>query len=361
MSDASSAHCRSSTTIASGARRDSRTASSNTASLTGPGSAPVASPGSNARNARAAAPAKSWSLAAAGRPSTSGRSTCRTMPYARSLSNSPPRAGGTESSSPAPSRAASTRHVLPIPAGPCTISAPPSPRAPDSRSRAITDSSSLRSRRSAVTRLPRLRGGRVLVGRGSFGRRPGAVFGRGHAVVGRGGVGLRLLPGGLLRPHRREQHRHVAPVQVRPLLHDAPFGDVLGELHQEPLAALRVRRLAAAEHDRDLHAVLVLQEPLDVVLLRLVVVRRDLGAQLDLAHRHLLLVLACLLRLLLLLVLVLRVVEHAANRRARLGSDLHEIEVALAGVGERVVARQHTDLVAVLADQTHLGDTDALV
>ena len=58
------------------------------------------------------------------------------------------------------------------------------------------------------------------------------------------------------------------------------------------LAALGVGHLAPAEHDRDLDLVLVLEEALDVALLGLVVVLGDLRAQLDLADRHLLLVLA---------------------------------------------------------------------
>src|SRR4029077_16861740 len=97
-----------------------------------------------------------------------------------------------------------------------------------------------------------------------------------------------------------------------------------------------VRDLAPAEHDRDLHLVLLAQEAFDVVLLGVVVVLGDLRAELDLADRYLLLVLARLLELLSLLVLVLGVVQDATDRWARLGGDLDEVEVAFLREGERV-------------------------
>ena len=142
----------------------------------------------------------------------------------------------------------------------------------------------------------------------------------------------------------RHHHRHVAPFLHRALLDDAELGELLGEPVEDRGAALGVGDLAAAEHDRDLDLVLVAQEALDVVLLGVVVVLGDLRAELDLAHGDLLLVLARLLDLLGLLVLVLGVVEHAAHRRARLGSDLDEVEVALLGEDERVGCLQHADL-----------------
>ena len=106
---------------------------------------------------------------------------------------------------------------------------------------------------------------------------------------------------------------------------------------------------------------LVAQEALDVALLGVVVVLGDLRAELDLADRDLLLVLARLLLLLRLLVLVLGVVEHAADGRLGLGRHLDEVEVALLRVAQRVVDLHHADLLAVLADQANLWNADALV
>ncbi len=87
-----------------------------------------------------------------------------------------------------------------------------------------------------------------------------------------------------------------------------------------------------------------------MVLLGVVVVLGDLGAELDLADGDLLLVLARLLDLLGLLVLVLGVVEHAAHRRACLGGDLHQVEVAFLGEDERVGCLQHADLLSLVVD-----------
>ena len=98
-----------------------------------------------------------------------------------------------------------------------------------------------------------------------------------------------------------------------------------------------------------------------MALLGRVVVLGDLRAELDLADRDLLLVLARGLQLLGLLVLVLRVVEDAADGRARLGGDLDEVELALLRVAQRLVGLHDADLVAILADDADLGHADALV
>ena len=137
--------------------------------------------------------------------------------------------------------------------------------------------------------------------------------------------------------------------------------ELLGQTVEDHLPALGVRDLAPAEHDRDLDLVLVLEEALDVALLGRVVLLGDLRAELDLADRDLLLVLARGLELLGLLVLVLGVVQHAAHGRARLGSDLDEIEVALLGVAQGLVGAHDTDLRAIVADHSDLGNADALV
>ena len=151
------------------------------------------------------------------------------------------------------------------------------------------------------------------------------------------------------------------PVEVRALLDDGELLELLGEAVEDHRAALGVRLLAPAEHDRDLDLVLVLEEALDVALLRRVVVLGDLRPELDLADHDLLLVLARGLLLLGLLVLVLRVVEHAAHRRLGLGGDLDEVEIALLRVAQRVLGLHDADLRAVVADDPNLGNADALV
>ena len=186
-------------------------------------------------------------------------------------------------------------------------------------------------------------------------------------VLGRSGDRHAVLPGlgvdltgddGL---GRAEHHRHVAPFLHRALLDYADLGELFGEAVENRGAALGVRHLAPAEHDRDLDLVLVAQEALNVVLLGVVVVLGDLRAELDLAHGDLLLVLAGLLELLCLLVLVLGVVEHPADGRARLGRDLHQVEFPFLGELERVGGLQDADLLALVVDQPNLGNADALV
>src|SRR6185312_1196342 len=124
---------------------------------------------------------------------------------------------------------------------------------------------------------------------------------------------------------------------------------------------LGVGLLAAAEHDRHLDLVVVLEEALDVAFLGRIVVRRDLRPQLDFADVDLLLVLASLLLLLLLLVFVLRVVEQTGHRRLRTGRHLDQVEVGLLGAFECVVDLDDPELLAVGADQPHLRHADALV
>ena len=158
-----------------------------------------------------------------------------------------------------------------------------------------------------------------------------------------------------------EHHRHVAAVEVGALLDDGQLGELVGQAVEDHLPALGVRDLTPAEHDRHLDLVAALEEALDVALLRRVVADRDLRAELDLADRDLLLVLARGLLLLRLLVLVLRVVEHAADGRTGLGGDLDEVEIALLRIAQRLVGAHDTDLVAVLADHADLGHADPLV
>ena len=233
--------------------------------------------------------------------------------------------------------------------------APPRPaRAPRRRPRRSRGRRGLAGGRAWRVASARV-GGSPSGGRGEPRRRPSPhPRGRGPSA----GAGDLAAEHGLRGP---EHHRHVAPVLDRPLLDGADLGELLGEAVEDHHAALGVRDLAAAEHDRDLDLVLVAQEALDMALLGLVVVLRDLRAELDLADRDLLLVLARLLELLGLLVLVLGVVQHAADGRPRLGRDLHEVEIAILRVAQRIGRPHDADLVSGLVDQAYLGHANAIV
>nr|WP_228430491.1 hypothetical protein [Baekduia soli] len=210
----------------------------------------------------------------------------------------------------------------------------------------------------------------------------GGGLGRSHGLgrsrtVGGGRVGLGLrgvrvglgLGGGLLLLERAgqhglartEHHRHVAPVEVRPLLDDGEVDELLGQAVEDHAPALGVGHLTATEHDGDLHLVLVAEEALDVTLLGVVVVLGDLRPELDLPDDDLLLVLARLLLLLGELVLELGVVQDAADGRTGLRRHLDQVEISLLRHAQGLVGPHDPDLLAVIADDADLGDADALV
>src|SRR3954454_22554838 len=84
----------------------------------------------------------------------------------------------------------------------------------------------------------------------------------------------------LLLAMRGHHHDHVAAVLLGLELDVAELLHVLREPLEQPEPELGTRLLTAAEHDRDLDLVARFQEPHDVTLLGLVVVRIDLRPEL---------------------------------------------------------------------------------
>src|SRR5438067_569972 len=160
---------------------------------------------------------------------------------------------------------------------------------------------------------------------------------------------------------RPEQHHHVPSVEERRRLDLPDLLDVLRQPHQEVAAALWVRGLAPAEHDRDLDLRALVEEALDVALLGVVVVNADLRPELDLLDVDRDLVLARELRLLLLLVAVLPVVHHPRHRRVRLGRHLDEVEVLVLGVPDRLRRGLDPELRSVLVDEADPGRANLTV
>ena len=95
--------------------------------------------------ASAAAPVNRASRSAAAEVTTTGSSSCRTIPNGNSRSSSPPRADRTRRSGAAAVRAAASRLDLPIPAGPSKTTAPPEPALAPASNRSTVSSSSSRS------------------------------------------------------------------------------------------------------------------------------------------------------------------------------------------------------------------------
>src|SRR5580698_3033912 len=160
---------------------------------------------------------------------------------------------------------------------------------------------------------------------------------------------------------RCHHHDHVAAVLLWCRLHDAQLLDVGGQPLQQPEPELGPRLLSTAEHDRDLDFVTGLQEPHDVTLLGLVVMRVDLGPKLHLLDDRVRLVTSRLTSLLGVLVLPLAVVHELADRRTGLGRHLDEVEIGFLSQPQRVADGDDADLLSVRTDQTHLGDTDPVV
>ena len=130
---------------------------------------------------------------------------------------------------------------------------------------------------------------------------------------------------GLLR--RRQDHHHVPSVLLGMGLDDGLIREVRDQPVQDLAAELGAGHLAPPEHDGHLDPRARPQEPLDVALLRGVVVRIDLRTELDLLDLDPGLLLAGLLLTDVALVLELPVVHDPAPREVRLRRHLHEIEI----------------------------------
>src|SRR5690606_3758324 len=160
---------------------------------------------------------------------------------------------------------------------------------------------------------------------------------------------------------RAQDHVHVHARDHRGGVDRGQVAHVRGDPVEDRLPQLGVRALAPAEHDRDLDLVTALEEPANVVDLRLVVVVVDLHAELDRLHLLLAGALARLLHLLLLLETVATVVEELGDGRLSRLAHQYEVEVLLPGTTQRVPRLDDAYLLTVGADETHLPHPDLFV
>jgi hypothetical protein len=151
------------------------------------------------------------------------------------------------------------------------------------------------------------------------------------------------------------------PVLLGRALDDPVLGDLLGHPLQEAVAELGPGLLAAAEHDRDLDLVALLEEPHHVTLLGLVVVRVDLRTELHLLDDRVDLLLAVLTGLDGRLVLELAVVHELADRRLAVRGHLDQVEVRLDSQSQGVLDADDADLFAVGADESYFRNADPIV
>src|SRR3954454_13007948 len=182
----------------------------------------------------------------------------------------------------------------------------------------------------------------------------------GPGLLGRLARGARLLLRLIFQEPRvgPDHHDHVAALLLRHGLNDGEVSEVADETVQDLTAEIRVRHLAPAKHDRDLHLVPRREEPRDVPLLGGIVVRVDLGAELDLLEAGSRLLLAGLFELHVSFVLVLAVVHDPAHRRIGLRRDLDEIQIERPSLVQRVAGIDHADLLAVRPDEADLWRPD---
>src|SRR4029453_15294896 len=179
---------------------------------------------------------------------------------------------------------------------------------------------------------------------------------------GRGPPGCRRRAlGAALGLAGREHRDHVAPVLAGRAVDLGDLDEVGGQPLQQPPPELGVGHLAAAEHDGDLDLVALLEEPLDVALLRLVVMRVDLGPHLHLFEGHQVLLAPGFLGLDGLLDLELRVFHQLDNRRTGHRGHLDHVEVLGAGQPQRGLGVHHPELLAVGADHPDLWGPDPVV
>src|SRR6185369_1414428 len=146
--------------------------------------------------------------------------------------------------------------------------------------------------------------------------------------------------------------------------HRLSQGDVRQLGHQfleNAPADLRVRHLAATEEDGGLDLVPFAQEPLDVLLLELVVVHIDLRPELDLLDLDHPLVLLGFAGALLLLILILAKVHDAAHRWYRGRRDLDQVESLLTRNDQRLWRRHDPQLLPGLVDDPDFANTDAFI
>ena len=134
-----------------------------------------------------------------------------------------------------------------------------------------------------------------------------------------------------------------------------------GDPVQDSPTDVSVRDLPASEGNDHLGLVPLLEEALDVPELELVVVLFRLGAELHLLDDHMALVLARFGGLLLLFILVLPEVHDLADRGDCLGAHLDQVEPRLLCEADRLMRREHTELLAVRPDHSNLGYPDTPV
>jgi len=158
-----------------------------------------------------------------------------------------------------------------------------------------------------------------------------------------------------------QDDKHLVPFHARPCLYFANFDQILFQLLQDSRTQLPVRHLATTKPDGGLHFIAALQ-PLTRMLHAIVIIM-IVGARskLNFLNSDCYLLLLRLVRLLFGLVLEFSEVNNSANRRVGGSGDLDEIQTFFPGSANCVSNIEYAELLTLLAYDSHLGNTNALV
>src|SRR3954453_22860470 len=160
---------------------------------------------------------------------------------------------------------------------------------------------------------------------------------------------------------RRENHDHLPPLEARLHLDLGHFRCIFLDAIEELRAEFLMRHLAAAEAQRHLDLVALLEEPLHRAQFHLVIMIVDHGPVFQLLDLDDLLLFARFGGLLLFLIFVFAVVEDLDDRRRGVGRDLDQVESGFPRGGKRIRNGYGAFVGAVSIDQMDFADANLLI
>jgi hypothetical protein len=167
---------------------------------------------------------------------------------------------------------------------------------------------------------------------------------------------------GLLLGQRAEDHDHVPALDERVALDDGDVLELRGHAVEKLASELLMNHLAAAEHDRELDLVPVLEKVLDVPELGAEVVVADLGTELHLLQADKVVLLAGVLLALEGVELEASIVHEAAHRRLCHRRHLDQIELPLdRQLPGPLHGNDPESLARCVIEESNAGDSDLLI
>lgn len=158
-----------------------------------------------------------------------------------------------------------------------------------------------------------------------------------------------------------QDNKHLVPFHARPRFYFANFDQILFQLLKNSRTQLAVRHLTTAKPDGGLYFVAAFQpftRMLHAIVIIMIVRARS---KLNFLNSDRYLLLLCLVGLLFGFVLKFSEVNNSTNRRVGRSSDLDEIQAFFPGGANRISNIKYAELFTLLADDSHLGNTNSLV